>query len=326
MAGVFGFLDFTREGPGVDKNAPKKRSFVTFFEIYRRKFWALICASLWYLLFKIPVITTGLAEVGLTFITRNYSREKHAFIRADFFETIKKNWKQALPCGIINLTVTALLVNNIVSYVLGLFPELITLLPGEQTVAEPLVMSTMDFIVFGCSLFGYVVFTFMKYYIPFLVVTFRLRMGQVYRNAMIFSMAGLKRNLLISAVLMAVYGLMLLILGLLPYQIVYWLVFLFALLVLPGFRSLLIQFTIFPVIKELMIDPYYAANPDADKQQRRDLNLDVEESETEEAVFTDDAASSKEQNTFPHQYSESELRRLAVHRRSQSSAEDDDTI
>ena len=46
MAGLFSMFDVTREGPGVDKNGPKKRSFVVFFEILRRKFWKLLLAGL----------------------------------------------------------------------------------------------------------------------------------------------------------------------------------------------------------------------------------------------------------------------------------------
>ncbi len=325
MAGIFGFLDFTREGPGVDKNAPKKRSWVTFLEIFGRKFWALVYASLWYQLLSIPLFTRGMAETGLTFITRNFSREKHAFVRADFFETVKKNWKQGLPYGIINMVVTGIFTYNILSYVFALFPEFLTLLPGEQAIPEPLAMGLMDYIVLGVSLFGFVVFTFMKYYIPFMVVTFRLRLGQVYRNAMIFSMAGLKGNLLISAVLLVIYGLAFLILGLVPYRIAYWVVFLLLLFVLPGFRSLLIQYTIFPVVRKLIIDPYYEANPDADKQQRRDLGLDVEETAAaeEETVFTDSPAPSQEAPSFPKQYSESDMRRATRHTRRD---DDDDTI
>lgn len=325
MAGIFGFLDFTREGPGVKKKGPEKRSFVTFFEIYFRKFWALICAGFWYALVNIPVVTRGMAEVGLTFITRNFSREKHAFIRADFFETIRKNWKQSLAYGLINLVVTGILVYNISYYALGMFPEIVDVFfPGDQAVGEPMSLQLMDYVILGFTLFGYVVFTFMKYYIPFMVVTFRLSLRQIYRNAMIFSMAGLKENLLISGVLVLVYALIFFALAWLPYAIVYALISLIVLLVLPAFRSFLIQYTIFPVIRKHIIDPYYAANPDADKQQRRDLGLDVEEPTVEEPVFTDTPAPSREQTTFPRQYSAQELRHAA--RKTAAQNEDDDTI
>ena len=96
MAGFFGLFNYNKEGPGVEKNAPKKRAFIVFFEIYGRKFWNLFYANLLFLLTNLPIVTRGLADVGLTKITRNYAREKHAFVKEDFFETVKRNWKQAL--------------------------------------------------------------------------------------------------------------------------------------------------------------------------------------------------------------------------------------
>ncbi len=329
MAKMFGFLDFTRAGPGVDKNAPKKRSFVVFFEILKRKFWNLLYAGLLFALVNLPLVTRGWADAGLTFVTRAYSREKHAFVKEDFFETIRKNRGQALLCGIINLVVTAVLVFNIFYYSFQINPTLWRLLGVKDTSGmTPMVPELMDYIVMASTSLGYILFTFMKYYIPFLVITFRLTTKQVYRNAMILSMAGLKRNLLISVVLIAIYTLFILLLSGIPYVIVYILVLFLWIFVLPPVRSLLIQFTIFPIIKELMIDPYYRENPDADKQQRLDLNLDVEESVSAEdaPVFTDVAPTPEaEKTTIPRQYSEADMKR-ARRRRATQTEDDDGTI
>lgn len=325
MAKMFGFLDFTKAGPGVDKNAPKKRAGVVFFEILGRKFWSLLYAGLLFLLVNLPLITRGWADAGLTFITRAYSREKHAFIKEDFFETIRKNRGQAFLCGFINFIVTAVLIFNITYYLFGLNPYLYQIFGIDTTGAKPMVPGLMDYIVMASTSLGYIVFTFMKYYIPFLVITFRLTTKQVYRNAMILSMAGLKQNLLISVVLLAIYALFFLLLAGVPYVIVYVLVLFLWLFVLPPVRSLFIQFMIFPVIKELMIDPYYRDNPDADKQQRLDLNLDVEEPTGAEdtPVFTDTAPMPEpEKNTIPRQYSEADMKR--ARRRRAAQAEDDD--
>ena len=42
MAGFFGLFDYTKEGPGVPKDAPPKSRFVIFFEVFARKFWNII--------------------------------------------------------------------------------------------------------------------------------------------------------------------------------------------------------------------------------------------------------------------------------------------
>ena len=39
MAGFFGIGDFTKEGPGIEKDAPEKKKIVVFFETFFRNFW-----------------------------------------------------------------------------------------------------------------------------------------------------------------------------------------------------------------------------------------------------------------------------------------------
>ena len=106
MAGFFGFLDFTKEGPGVSKDAPKKKAFFAFFELFFRNFWNFFSINLTYCLTAILIVTHGFAEAGITNVTRNIARGKHSFGLSDFFETMKKNWKQALAVGIINSILT----------------------------------------------------------------------------------------------------------------------------------------------------------------------------------------------------------------------------
>lgn len=308
------------------KDAPQKRSFVVFFEIYGRKFWNLMLAGLLFLLVNIPLITRGWADAGLTFITRSYAREKHAFLREDFFETIRKNRGQAFWCGIINLLVTGLMLFNLTYYAFALNPGLYGLLGVDTSELAALSPSLIDYAVMAASMMGYVLFTWMKYYIPFLLITFKLRTKQIYKNAFIFAAAGLKQNLLISVILIALYALPVGIVLLIPNMLTVVIMALLCLLLYPGFRSLLIQFTVFPVIKKLMIDPYYRDNPDADKQARLDLNLDVEEpaAAQEESVFSDTLPVQPEETSIPRQYTEQEMRRFS--RRIQSNEDDDDTI
>ena len=134
MAG-FNLFNYAKEGPGVAKNAPKKRTFFDFMEIYGRKFWKLAIAGLLWALVSLPILTRGLADAGLTRITRSYTREKHAFLREDFFESIKKNAKTALPIGIINTLVTGIFIYNILSATLIMIPDL-TLLIGVTPAYE----------------------------------------------------------------------------------------------------------------------------------------------------------------------------------------------
>ena len=330
MAGFFGLFDYTKEGPGIAKDAPKKRSFVVFFEIYGRKFWNLILAGLLWLLVDLPLVTRGWADAGLTFITRAYTREKHAFVREDFFETIRKNRGQAFAVGLIDQLVTALLLFNIVYYFLGMNPGVYALFGMDVSQLKPMEPGILDYVVMAVTWVGYVLFTWMKYYIPFMVITFKLSTKQVYKNAFIFAVAGLKPNLLISLILIAIYGIGIALILLIPNPLCLTLVLLIGLLIVPATRSFLIQFCIFPTVRRLMIDPYYKDNPHADRQARLDLNLDVEESPEhpqEEAVFSDAApVEPKEEPNIPRQYTEREMRRFNARRTQSGTDDDDDTI
>ena len=109
MAGFFGLFNYEKEGPGISKDAPKKKTFIVFFETFFRNFWKFIVINLVYCIISLPVLTNGLAAAGITNVTRNIARDKHSFGTSDFLETIKKNWKQALPAGIINTLIYIIL-------------------------------------------------------------------------------------------------------------------------------------------------------------------------------------------------------------------------
>ena len=332
MAG-FGLFNYAKEGPGVAKNEPQKRAFVVFWEIFIRKAWKITLAGLLWTLVNLPILTRGLADAGLTFITRNYSREKHAFLKEDFFETIKKNWRTALPVGIINTLVTGVLFYNIYFYVGGLFFS-----------TEPVTLTTWDYVIIAITAMVYVTFTWMKYYLPFLMITFKLNLKQLYKNAFLFACANMPMNLLISVILTAIYGILggavFLTLGSKMNYFVLTIVLILGVSLIPGFRSLLIQFCIFPSIKKLMIDPYYAANPGADKKARRDLNLDVADEEptegdapAEEPVFVDtlpqpeekpEPKTDKPARPLPRQYNAKEMRHFNRQVSSRNATDDDD--
>lgn len=341
MAGFFGMFNYAKEGPGVAKNAPKKRPFFAFMEIYGRKFWKLAIAGLLWAVTALPLVTKGWADAGLTFITRNFSREKHAFLKEDFFETVKKNRKNAFIIGMINMLVTGILIFNMLLLIPKMVPGLYGLF-GATEIPKPQDLSLIETVILMLTLAGYVTFTWMKYYIPFLMITFKLSIKQVYKNAFLFTGANMKVNLIISAILIAVYGVMAAILLLFPYAMTAVILLFLCVSVVPAFRSFLIQYSIFPAIKRLIIDPYYEANPNADKQARRDLGLEVEEEDVvietvqeevkpveEEQIFTDTLPVIEEdapKKSLPKQYNDKELRRFNRQVSHRVTDDDDDTI
>ena len=66
------------------------------------------------LLYLIPCIAiTGPFQAGMAYVTRNWSRDEHAFVWSDFKDAFKDNWKQALGVSLITGVVPLLM---LVSY------------------------------------------------------------------------------------------------------------------------------------------------------------------------------------------------------------------
>lgn len=268
MAGFFGFMDFTKEGPGIKKDGPKKKAFFVFFETYFRNFWRFITINLVYTLLSLPIITGGITSTGITHVTRNIARDKHSFGLSDFFETIKKNFKQALAVGIINTVITAIIAFAIYIYYQSFI--------GIET------RSTFNLVGFAVSLIVAIVFLMMQFYIYTLMITFKFSVKSLYVNSFKFVVVNLWRNLLCGVILILIYLLYFLIFALSQGSVmVLTIELIVAALTLPAFRFLLIQFFTFGSIKKYIIDPYYKEHPDDDIEKRRSLGLEVPEDEEE---------------------------------------------
>lgn len=260
MAGFFGLFNYEKEGPGISKDAPKKKTFIVFFETFFRNFWKFININLVYLLVSLPVITNGLAAAGITNVTRNIARDKHSFGISDFFETIKKNWKQALPAGIINTLIYIILGFDIYFFYFG----------SEG------IMATVGLGISFCMLF---IFSVMQYYIWTLMITFNFKLKQIYKNSFKFVFINMKMNLLCFFSVLLIYAVNIAVLFLLKsrfFPVLLLELFLYIIL-FPCFRYLLVQYCTFPSIKKYIIDPYYAEHPDDDIEKRQNLGIEIQE-------------------------------------------------
>ncbi len=258
MAGFFGLFNYDKEGPGISKNGPKKKTFIVFFETFFRNIWKFIPINIVYSLISVPVLTNGIANVGLTNIARNTARDKHSFGLSDFFETIKKNFKQALIAGIINFFAYALIFFAAWFY-----------FSSEGTFAT---------IGLGITFAMFFIFTVMNFFLWTLIITFEFTLKQAYKNSFKFVFINMKYNLLCILVNLLIIAINV---GILFITQGYWFIALVIegiifLLTYPAFNALLIQFCTFPSIKKFIIDPYYAQHPDLDIEKRRSLGLEVE--------------------------------------------------
>lgn len=252
------FYNYNKEGPGIRKDAPQKRTFVVFFETFFRNVWKLIPVSFMYcLLFIIP----GFSAVGITYVTRSLSRDRHTFGLSDFFYSIKNNWKQALGIGVLNHLITAFLLFDISFFrylsLQGKFAGLVGL---------------------GISVFILIVFITMKFYIWFIVITFDMKVKQIYLNSFKFFVINILNNIVMFLAIGIYWALWFFLLTFFASDaLVAGILAIITIFAYPTYHYLVVQFGVFSSIKKYMIDPYYEQHPDADIDKRRNLGLEVDD-------------------------------------------------
>ena len=124
--GIFG-INYNKPGPGVDKNAPKKKGITRFFELVLREFGNLTKLNLLYLLTLLPSVTlfilalsetcgiymyilsvvaalpVGGAVTACSFCIAKMLRDEPGFVFYDFRRKLKENFKQAAIPGILSI-------------------------------------------------------------------------------------------------------------------------------------------------------------------------------------------------------------------------------
>lgn len=268
MAGFFGFFDYTKPGKGVEKEEFKP-NLKTFFRVFFERFWKLIQLNVIYFIFSLPLIAVifafvptgqdedkligiykvcvggllylsiiGLAPVitGFTYVLRNFTSDRHAWVLSDFFEHIKKNFKQAMLVFLIDLAVSL-----IIPFVYNFYSAVITA-PAE--VANPLLQNA-SFIARTIIVLFASIYFIMHFYIYNIMITFNLTVKQILKNSLIFALAHLPRNIgvlaLAALIAMLTFG----------YNIEIGILLSF--LITPALIGYTVNFIIQPVIKKHMI-------------------------------------------------------------------------
>ena len=126
------------------------------------------------LLLLIPCITiTGVVTPGVAYVTRNWSRDEHAFIWSDFKDAIKENWKQSL----------------LVSFLTSLIPLVVYMCWDfyGQLALENALMTIPQVLVLMIGLIWSISVTYMH---P-LIVSYKLKFSGVMRNSLLLAIARL---------------------------------------------------------------------------------------------------------------------------------------
>lgn len=257
---LFGLHDYEKAGSGVAKNAPKKKPFFAFIELYFRKFWKLIWLNILTFLFCIPVVTIGPALAGMTKVLRNFTLEKNSFIFHDFMKGFRQNWKQSVPIGLLDVLFT-----TSAMAALKVYPDLYT----STGSAVYLVLCVIS-VSFALTIL------MMNFYIMPMIVATNLNFTNIIKNSFYLTCVALKKNvftLLIVAVITAILYISTLLHVTTILIVPFWPI---------SFLGFVIMFNSYPQIQKYVIDPYY--------EERGEINPEygyLAAGDPEETVFTD---------------------------------------
>lgn len=296
--GLFG-QNYENAGVGIAKNAPKKKGFFRFMEIFGRKFWKMIGLNLLYSAFFLPLIgaitiyflslqgkfpagmpTTltaaalvilfavlfGPATAGHTKVLRCYVMEKPVFMVHDFLKTFRSEFRNSCIVGVFDCFIICCI--GAAAYV---YPILI-----EQT------GNKIFYVFFAIVLSVGMVVLMMNFYMFLMMISTTLSLKNVFKNSLSLAIIALKKNVITLLVFAAFVGIFVLIIlyadlsvsfvavSLLPFIPASWI-------------GLVICFNSYPIIQKYIINPYY--------EQRGEINPELldeaAEPDPEEIVFED---------------------------------------
>ena len=198
-----------------------------------------------YVMYGVGALTClifGCVNVGTAYILRNLAMHEPVFAWSDFWYAVKRNWRQALPFGIIDILIHAVLAFNIYSMLAshtGFFTDLF----------------------FWSNIVILLVYFVMRYYIYIQMVTFKLSIMKILKNSFIFVLVGLKRNVVaFIGIVLCIFLEIALVFGLggalLPLAVAAPIAVLFSTM------SYMKVYAAYYKIKTVMIDPYKEEHPD----------------------------------------------------------------
>ena len=259
---LFGKYDYNKAGKGIAKDAPKKKTFFAFMELYFRYAWRLVKLNLLTFIFCLPVVTIGPALAGMTKVLRNYTLDKSAFIFHEFWKGFSNNWKQSVPVGLLDVLFT---VSAITAF--QVYPKM-----GEAAVAAG-GSGTIYTILCVISISFALTLLMMNFYIMPMIVATDLSLKNIIKNGFYLTCVCLKKNVFTLVIIALITFFLVISPALAMLLVPLWAI---------STMGFIIMYNSYPQIQKYVINPYYEErgmdNPEYDY---------LKPMSAEESVFTD---------------------------------------
>ncbi len=189
-------------------------------------------------IFLFQFFVVGPWHAGVTFLMRNYASERPVFFWSDLWDAFKTNWKQGLGHSLISSAILTLIIFSAYFYNNYLDPGILQY-----------VILAVLFILLALAII-------MNFYVYQMMVTFDLKLKDIYKNSLIIAMAKFPTSILIILSI-------LILVAAIPF-VVLWsftslgaaiLIAIWLAILMSGFVLFLINFYAYRGIKKYMLDP-----------------------------------------------------------------------
>lgn len=213
--------------PDLKKEDVQEGPIKLFFIVLQVRFWKLIQLNLLYSIFWIPafiviyinlmamaqspevfqaavnlrgfvltmliqllpcMIIAGPATAGTSYVIRNWARDEHAWVWSDFKDAWKQNWKESILIMLINGLALIIFYVNLIFYTVYAQRSLIYLVLRYLILVMGIIYAMMNMFIFP------------------MLVTYELKIRQILKNALIFTIAELPRAFVVFLLAFLLFG------------------------------------------------------------------------------------------------------------------------
>ncbi|MBO4326369.1 MAG: hypothetical protein J5950_03765 [Clostridia bacterium] len=196
----------------------------------------------------VPVFSAGPFRAGLTFVIRAFVRREPVFLWHDYITKTRSN---------LSLSIKAMIINGLIGFWDMILFAFYMACSAKDSNMAGLMPNWLLFISAAIAIFTTAMLLMMSMYIYPMIVTFKLTLKQLYKNAVIFALIKWLPNLGILLLTAAMVLLPLLVIN--GYFAFIVSALLYAIIGI-AFTAYLQTFYVYPILKKYMID-----NPNADK-------------------------------------------------------------
>jgi uncharacterized membrane protein YesL len=120
---------WTKEGPGIPKDAPKKTGLALFGQIFAREWWEIVKLNILFILAALLIVPIPAAVAATAFVSVAFVEDRNTYLLRDFIEALRRFFWRATMWGLALVAVIGLSGYATVSYAAAARDNLFLALP-----------------------------------------------------------------------------------------------------------------------------------------------------------------------------------------------------